>query len=136
MADNNRHWKNEEKKDNSDLKGQIIVAIATLIIAKSLNACSINSAAKKYEGYKAIVYGQKSVTILDVERAYETSKETRIVTPEGVELTLSTEHVELINEEESSLTAEDIAINKMGPSVDINYLDIGNDNDKTLTKNK
>ena len=71
---------------------------------------------------QAIIYGDGTATILDVASVTGNSTKTHIKTKNGMEITVPTNTVQIVDLEDSEYTAEDFAIYTMGEDVDIHYL--------------
>ena len=71
---------------------------------------------------QAIIYGDGTATILDVASTDTYNQKTIIKTKNGMEITVPTNTVQIVDLEDSEYTAEDFAIYTMGEDVEIHYL--------------
>ena len=83
---------------------------------------------------KAIIFGDNTATIVEIEGYLEQGGGYLITTKDGLILTTSEIDTKLVDDSNSDIKAEDIAISVMGDDVQINYL--GQNNSDNLTKTR
>ena len=97
-----------------------------IAVGSVLVACGILVFATEFGGEEsktqAIVYGNNTATIVDVDSKQEEDGFVKIETKAGLVMEVASDRVQFIETDNSNFTAEDIAIYYAGEDVSINYL--------------
>ena len=119
---------NNSNVNNLSIKKKIIaMGFAGTLATVSLVGCGNNDMLDtQYTFPKAVIFSDNSVTIVEVESWSDyDGEQLQITTPEGFCFVTSSFDTKLINDENSSISAEDFARSIMGEDVEINYLNQG-----------
>lgn len=113
-----------EIKEKNDFKGNknIKKTVMTTALFGTLSLALLTGCADASRNEKAIIFGDGTATIVEVERCIIFSNYYEILTKDGLKICTPMYDTKLITESESSVTAEEIAISIMGEDVKINYL--------------
>ena len=115
----------------------IAMALAGTLATATLTGCGSTTHIKAMEvpSYnKAIIFGNNTATIVEIEGYLGHGGSYLITTKDGLILTTSEIDTKLVDDSNSDIKAEDIAISVMGDDVQINYL--GQNNSNSLTKTR
>ena len=115
----------------------IAMTLAGTLATATLTGCGSNTHIKTMgvPNYnKAIIFGDNTATIVEIEGYLEQGGSYLITTKDGLILTTSEIDTKLVDDSNSDIKAEDIAISVMGDDVQINYL--GQNNSDNLTKTR
>ena len=97
---------------------------ASSISMTLLTSCNQTILDTKYTFNKAIIFSENSATIVDVKqwKDYDDGEQIQIITSDDLVILTSSYDTKLINDEESDITAEDVAYAIGGSNIEINYL--------------
>lgn len=105
-------------------KKLVAVALASVLSTTTLTGCNYTLIDTKMTFNKAIIFGENSVTIIEIESWTDyDGEQLQIKTTDGAVIVTSSFDTKLIDDRNSSITAEDLARSIMGEDVQINYLD-------------
>lgn len=109
----------------------ISLALAGSLSAITLTGCNYNVIDLKYDYPQAIIFGDGTATIVEIEnwKDYEDGEQIQIKIKNGPTFLTSAFDTKLYDEEQTGITAEEFSKCIMGQDVEINYL--GEENQKT-----
>lgn len=104
-------------------KKAIAIALATTI-SLSTTGCNKQIIDVKYEFNKAIIFGEDTATIVEIDKWTDyDGEQLQITTKDGLVIVTSSFDTKLVNDKKSEIKAEDIARSIKGEDVEIIYLD-------------
>lgn len=104
-------------------KKAITMALAGTLMTTTLTGCNYTLVDTKYSFNKAIIFGDNSATIVEIEKWTDyDGEQIQIKTTEGLYILTSSFDTKLIDDSNSDISAEDLARSIMGEDVVINYL--------------
>lgn len=115
---------NTNEKNILRRKKAAAIALAGILSTTTLTWCNHILVDTKMTFNKAIIFGENSVTIVEIEKWSDyDGEQLQIKTKDGAYILTSSFDTKLIDDRDSTITAEDIARSIMGEDVEINYLD-------------
>ena len=113
------------KVKNLNIKKKAIAMAATGVLATAvLTGCNQQVMDVKLYFNKAIIFREDTATIVDIKYwdDYE-GEQLQLITPDGLIIVTSSYDTKLVNDEKSTLTAEDVARSIGGDDIEIRYLE-------------
>ena len=109
----------------------VSLALAGTLASATLTGCNKNVIDLKYNYPQAIIFGEGTATIIEIEswRDYEDGEQIQIKIKNGPTFLTSIIDTKLYDEEQTGITAEDFAKCIKGDDIEINYL--GEEKQKT-----
>lgn len=102
------------------------IALASILSTTTLTGCNKTPSSLDFKMTfnKALIFGENSVTIVEIESWTDyDGEQLQIKTKDGAYILTSSFDTKLIDDRDSTITAEDIARSIMGEDVEIRYLD-------------
>ena len=105
-------------------KKAIAMATAGVLATVVLTGCNQQVMDVKLKFNKAIIFREDTATIVDVKYwdDYD-GEQLQLITPDGLVIVTSSYDTKLINDEDSTLKAEDVARSIGGDDIEIRYLE-------------
>lgn len=105
-------------------KKAISIALATTISLSMTGCGNRNVFDTKYTFNKAIIFGDDTATIIEIDKWKDyDGEQLQITTKDGLVIVTSSFDTKLVNDKKSEIKAEDIARSIKGEDVEIIYLD-------------
>ena len=118
-------------KDLKINKKAVAILAAGGITLSTLTGCNMTCVDTKYTFNKAIIFRDNTATIVEIKKwADYDGEQLQLITKDGLIIVTSSFDTKLINDEDSNLTAEDVARSIIGEDAKINYM-FENANQKT-----
>lgn len=115
---------NTNEKNILRRKKAAAIVLASILSTTTLTGCNYTLVDTKMTFNKAIIFGENSVTIVEIEKWTDyDGEQLQIKTKDGAYILTSSFDTKLIDDRNSTITAEDIARSIMGEDVEIKYLD-------------
>lgn len=112
------------KIKNLNIRSKALVLLGLTSVTLSLTGCS--SVDNRYTYDKALVFNDKCVTIVDINRWVDYGGDRfQIKTPSGIEYLTNNLETKLIDTRESSLTLEEFIYQIYGNDIEIRYFSDG-----------
>ena len=112
------------KIKNLKIKSKVVaMALAGTLASVTLTGCNATLVDTNYTFNKAIIFGDGTATIIEIKKwADYDGEQFQIITNDGLVIVTSSFDTKLINDNNSSLKAEDVARSIAGEDVHIYYL--------------
>ena len=105
-------------------KKAVALALAGVLTTATLTGCNATVIDTKLTFNKAIIFGDHTATIVEIKKWTDyDGEQLQLITKDDLIIVTSSFDTKLINDKDSEIKAEDIAISVMGEDVKINYLD-------------
>ena len=113
------------KVKNLNIKKKAIAMAATGVLATAvLTGCNYDMVDFKYNFNKAIIFREDTATIVEIQKWTDyDGEQLQLITKDGLIIVTSSYDTKLVNDEKSTLTAEDVARSIGGDDIEIRYLE-------------
>lgn len=114
------------KAKNLNIRKKAVALAATGLLATAVLTTGCNQQVMdfKLKFNKAIIFHDDTATIVEIKKWNDyDGEQLQLITKDGLVIVTSSYDTKLVNDEDSTLTAEDVAISIGGDDIEIRYLE-------------